>query len=380
MPEHLPDRPDLLIVSDTAMWELDKEVIAFEPVVREIENFDGLFSSITWIGYRYDNAGIWKNARPVNGVDVKFILLPKVGGEKLADKLKIIWKAPLYFLVVLKQVLKHRVIHSRGPSLPAFFAIIISLFGGKRIYWHKYAGNWEGSSPFFYRLQKNLLKLARRSKVTINGEWPGTPPHILNFENPCLTGEEIESARLKASQKNFDGKLTLCFVGNLNVNKGIIQLVEALKEMDGKYFGEVVIAGDGPEKARLEEALKEIKIEVKLAGFQSREQLNEIYARSHFIMLPSASEGFPKVIAEAMAFGCIPVVTDMSCIGQYIIDGNTGFLLPDNSKSTIITKTEQIFAMRDRFSTISSRAAEMSNQFTYSRYNKHIKESILHDI
>ena len=44
-------------------------------------------------------------------------------------------------------------------------------------------------------------------------------------------------------------------------------------------------------------------------------------------VLPSYSEGFPKVIAEAMNFGCIPIVSDISCIRQYIINGKNGFLI-----------------------------------------------------
>ena len=53
MSENISKRPKLLIVSDTAM-RLDNNVFkAFEPVVREIDNFRDLFESITWIGYDF---------------------------------------------------------------------------------------------------------------------------------------------------------------------------------------------------------------------------------------------------------------------------------------------------------------------------------------
>ena len=48
-----------------------------------------------------------------------------------------------------------------------------------------------------------------------------------------------------------------------------------------------------------------------------------LYARSHFMLLPSScSEGWPKVLSEAMAYGVVPVASNVSCIPQIL--GATG--------------------------------------------------------
>ncbi len=53
MSENISKRPDLLIVSDTAVYIMTHgEYLAFEPVVREIENFAHLFENITWIAFK----------------------------------------------------------------------------------------------------------------------------------------------------------------------------------------------------------------------------------------------------------------------------------------------------------------------------------------
>ena len=51
-----------------------------------------------------------------------------------------------------------------------------------------------------------------------------------------------------------------------------------------------------------------------LEGFSEKELLKKNYLKSHFLILPSKSEGWPKAVAEAMFFGCIPVATTVSCV------------------------------------------------------------------
>jgi len=58
------------------------------------------------------------------------------------------------------------------------------------------------------------------------------------------------------------------------------------------------------------------------------EELKEVYKASHFLILASQSEGWPKAVAEAMFFGCIPVATAVSCVPWMLGDGSRGILLP----------------------------------------------------
>lgn len=46
-------------------------------------------------------------------------------------------------------------------------------------------------------------------------------------------------------------------------------------------------------------------------GELEREQAWTMFRQSHFAILPSSFEGFGLVVAEAMAAGCIPVVSDI---------------------------------------------------------------------
>jgi glycosyltransferase involved in cell wall biosynthesis len=368
----------LLIVSDTAMWQNENGNIAFEPVVREIEHFYSLFSSITWIGSKYPAGKIRGNARAfAPGINVKFIMTNRTGGSTLKDKIRKLFSIPVITVLVAKEIARADVIHTRAPSLQAFIALILSFFYRKKIFWNKYAGNWiEKHPPFFYNLNRLALKMATHTNVVINGTWPGLPSHFRNFPNPCLSEEEIRSASQFAESRNWNQKYKICFVGNLEPSKGCDKLLvslNALPEETRAMIEEVIIVGNGSMRKELESYPSLLRLEFK--GFQKREEINKIYAESHFIVLPSDSEGFPKVIAEAAAFGCIPVVSNVSCVDQYI-NASNGFLWNLDEDLTTILKT----ALSAPVGTLikrSEKLRDLSHVFSYRFYFEKIRNEIL---
>ncbi|MEY5133510.1 MAG: hypothetical protein RLZZ198_1514 [Bacteroidota bacterium] len=54
--------------------------------------------------------------------------------------------------------------------------------------------------------------------------------------------------------------------------------------------------------------------------------IESLYSQSHALVMTSESEGFPKVIAESMAFGCVPIVTAVGGIPSVLQDGDCAIL------------------------------------------------------
>ena len=374
MHSNIPKGRKLLVVSDTAMGSLNGTLLGFEPVVRELDSISDLFDEIIWLGYFHDHvkSAIAKPMSPF----IKMIAMPASGGGGFLGAIKILLYYPIYLFYILKYRIGVTHVHTRAPSHPSLLAMYLSKFDAKRIYWHKYAGNWnELNPPKSYAYQRSLLKTIARKNVfaTINGKWPGQNENTITFENPCLTKLELASAKSMGINKEFDQQLRLLFVGNLSAFKGIKQLVDALELIDHpQRFSELIIAGDGDLRQELEGiAMKETKVPIQILGAINRDVLVKIYSNAHINILPSASEGFPKVIAEGAAYGCIPLVTDVSSIGQYVIDGQNGYLLQNNDVETIKEKLNQIACSQD-LKTISLSSIEISNPFTYEYFNKRI--------
>lgn len=382
MSSDLSKRPELLIVSDTKVC-VDNKVnfIAFEPVVREIENFSHIFSSITWLAYKYPFSDKSNNLRTANVPKLNYYLLTAVGGPGFKQRIKIIYTYIRLLIILPRLIRRADVVHTRGPSHPAIVAAFYSIFFFRsKIFWHKYAGNWAAEkNPLSYYLNKSLLLKAKRAKVTINGRWPGQPQHLLSFENPCLTEQEREVGREIIESKNYNNSLDFVFIGNLTESKGVGHILKAFKSLTNEpRIGMLHIVGDGVERNKYENYAYQEKIRCRFYGFLPKNEVNVILAGSHVLLLPSDSEGFPKVVAEGANYGCIPVVSAISSIPQYIKDNINGFLMPSVDPEVLIYCIRKILSMPEsELGRMAKNAYEMGDSFTYENYNRRILKDIM---
>lgn len=123
-------------------------------------------------------------------------------------------------------------------------------------------------------------------------------------------------------------------VGRLDVNKGIQDFLEAIKDMDLGGWS-VVIVGDGPYRVNLEKLVEEYNLKnfVKFIGWidNNSEEMKELYGKARIFISPSYFESFGLNVVEAMQAGAIPLISD---IGAYrsLIDRDELFFKKDNSR------------------------------------------------
>lgn len=382
MSEDLSKRPRLLIVSDTAVYINEKgKYLAFEPVARELENFAPLFSSITWIASKYPFNETIRNVKRVENVSIKYILTPAIGGKGLLNRVKIISEYFRLGVLILVNIFKSDVIHSRGPSHAAIITAFYSKYFRRKTFWQKYAGNWGAEiDPLSYAINKRLLKKCHNSKVTINGKWPDQPAHCLSFENPCLTISERDSGTEITKNKTYDGKLDFIFVGRIEEEKGVGRILEAFNELkNDPRIGIIRFVGDSPSRSVYEKMARDLQVHSQFYGLLNREELNKLFTLSHVVLLPSsASEGFPKVIAEGANFGCIPVVSNISSLPQYILNNINGLVMPTLDAAGLKICVNKLTLLNgEDLSQMANKAYQMGEDFTYSHYNERIARDIL---
>ena len=106
-----------------------------------------------------------------------------------------------------------------------------------------------------------------------------------------------------------DAKVLL-FVGRLIREKGIFDLIEALTFVKSSVPVHLLVVGDGKETHLIKKRVSELRFEnqVTLTGYLQGNALQKAYHYSDLLVLPTYSEGFPTVIAEAMNAG-LPIVT-----------------------------------------------------------------------
>lgn len=372
----------LLIISHTEHYKTsDGTIVGWGPTVNEINHLLDVFSEIYHIGMLKKELPP-PSALPYASDKITFVPIPAVGGKSFIEKLKIIYEAPKTLHIVKKYLRKTDIFQLRTPTGIGVFLIPYLTFFTKRKGWYKYAGNWnQKNPPLGYAVQRWMLKNQKR-KVTINGSWPNQPEHCLTFENPCLTEADIEEGVRIRTLKTNKEKLIFCFVGRLETEKGVGRIINALTALtkeDKQQIEIVHFIGDGRERAYFESLGNSSGVNLKFHGFLSRKDVFEIYKQSHFFLLPStASEGFPKVLGEALNFGCVPITSGISSITDYIKHDKNGFIINPMTTKNLKSQIIRILWMDDSAYHDLIRSGEsMSRKFSYSYYNMRIKDLFL---
>lgn len=121
-------------------------------------------------------------------------------------------------------------------------------------------------------------------------------------------------------------------LGRLVREKGFSVLLDAIKIVAEKEPAiKLVIAGTGPEETALKSQIKRLNLEsfVEMVGWVSRERLNQLYAYSDIVLLPSTyPDPCPLVAAEALSFAKPIIASDTGGIPEVVVDGVNGFLVP----------------------------------------------------
>ena len=142
----------------------------------------------------------------------------------------------------------------------------------------------------------------------------------------------------------------LLFVGRLAGVKGLPILLDALAQLKQRRPDiHLSVAGDGPDRARLEAQARRLGVaeNVSFLGYRSQQQVRELLAGTDVFVMSSFAEGVPVVLMEAMAAHVAVVATRIAGIPELVEDGVSGFLVPPGDSHTVVEHVEQLLADAD---------------------------------
>lgn len=366
-------RKKLVVISHTEHYkDTDGVIKGWGSTVNEINYLADYWEEVIHVACLHKVDVTPLSSLPYTKSNIKFVPIPPYGGKSIIAKIGILFRIP--------NIVKQVVISQRGasevqlrlPTSMGLFLLPLFSFFFRRNYtlWVKYAGDWsQKNPPLAYRLQRRwLLTNIAKCAVTVNGFWLLQPKHIYSFENPCLDHLDIEKGQLKAAVKSFTGKFIFSFVGRLEDAKGVHRIIEALKTIPEDTIDHVHFIGDGPKKDFYKKVASFLGSKVTFHGFLSKNQTHEILSKSHFFLLPSESEGFPKVIAEAACYGALPVVSNVGSIGHYVNETN-GFVWKKEGISSFEAVLQQAVQLeRSQLQERSTALLEVAKLFTFENY------------
>ncbi len=124
--------------------------------------------------------------------------------------------------------------------------------------------------------------------------------------------------------------------GRLVPWKGFDVLIKTMTQLPVEW--KLVIAGDGPERSKIEELIKELKIgeRVELVGAIPRKEVESYYLKASVFVLNTSFESFSFQVVEAMSVGVPVITTDIGNLREIIENEKDGFLIKPNDSQKMI--------------------------------------------
>ena len=166
--------------------------------------------------------------------------------------------------------------------------------------------------------------------------------------------------------------IQLVSVCRLVEKKGLIFAIQAMAQVVKRYpHIHYTIVGEGPERARLEGAVRQLGLrhKVTFVGWKSPDEIVDILDKAH-ILLPSITakngdeEGIANALKESMAMGLISIGSLHAGTPELITDGVSGFLVPQKNSKALAQKINYVIANAKMWQSIAKAARQkIENEF-----------------
>ena len=169
----------------------------------------------------------------------------------------------------------------------------------------------------------------------------------------------------------------ILFLGRLDPNKGLIELINAWKFIKDKNNWKLIIAGDGNKKFK-KLFFENIKgqNDIKYLGFISGSKKESLIKNSSWFILPSFMEGMPMAVLESLSYGT-PVIITKQCNLPLVFKSGAGFEISNEPKNIAEILQNIFYLEKNDYKQISKNAIKLiKDKYQWKEIIKKIIEQI----
>ncbi|MDW5615076.1 glycosyltransferase [Mycolicibacterium sp. D5.8-2] len=240
-----------------------------------------------------------------------------MGIRKLADHAITFPLLALKILTCKRQSILH-LTGLRGVFLyPELVLVFLAKLRNCSVIYDMRAGITESIYRNRTAIYRSCLGLLLRSVDLVFVEGENQIPFVASLTgyDPIYLPNHVELASLPPRSRSnaSDSQLIIAYAGHIKPEKGISTILETAELLEQQGFDVVVrIAGAGI--ATFIDSLRSryIDLDIEWLGTQPSDRVLEVFSESHFFLFPTQwwGEGQSNALTEAMACGCVPVVSD----------------------------------------------------------------------
>jgi glycosyltransferase involved in cell wall biosynthesis len=189
---------------------------------------------------------------------------------------------------------------------------------------------------------------------------------VVPFFTSVLDSEHIWQAKGVAATRRLENPLRLLYTGRLSKAKNVDVILKAVANLrrEGRQLLCTVVGG-GPEEQRLRSLANELGIAdvTRFTGALPFEDVLRYYASADVLVLVSETEGWPKAVAEAMAFGLVVIGPDRGLVPQMLDEGR-GVVVPPGDVDALTSVLADIVSRPEHYSGMGRVAAEWAQRYS----------------
>jgi len=369
----------LLIVSHVPHFQWHGRLFAYGPYAREIEVWAELFTEVV-IAAPLRLEVPPGDALALGRPNISVVPQLETGGDALLDKAIGALALPRHLWRLAKSMRQADAIHVRCPGNLGLLGCLLAPPSGKPCV-AKYAGQWSDypGEPRAWRWQKALLRSRWwRGPVLVYGRWPNQPPHVVPFFTSVMDDAQMTRARCAVARDWSKRPLEVLFVGRLSSQKKVDVILRALALLKPEGLcPRFRVVGDGPMRGELEALARSLKLDqqVTFQGAVPQTRVFDCYEQARILVLASQSEGWPKAIAEAMAFGLVCIGANRGLVPQMLGEGR-GLLVEPGDVAALAARLRQAATDVSDAARMAERAAAWAGQFTLEALKAALRQQL----
>lgn len=303
-------------------------------------------------------------------------------GRGFARKLGMLNWLRVNISVIWKEAKKADAVHAPIPGDVGTIGILAAVLLKKRLF-VRHCGNWLMPRTIAERIWKRGMEyLAGPGKVMLaTGGTAGPPsprnPAVRWIFSTSLRRDQMIDARPRRLPS--DGGIKLIIACRQETGKGTEVVIESMRSIV-KHFPKatlhVVGGGSLLDKLKLQSSESGDGGRIVFHGKIGQPEVLGLLREAHLFCYPtSASEGFPKVVLEAMASGLPVIATRVSVLPQLLGDGS-GILLDKPCPMAVAAAVKDVCGDNAKYQNMSSKAIDGARNYTLENWGESIRTAL----
>lgn len=272
--------------------------------------------------------------------------------------------------IIWREIRRADAVHTPIPGDVGTIGMLFAMLLRKPLF-VRHCGNWmvqKTNAERFWRW--SMEKFAGGRNVMLATGGAAEPPSQINpyikwIFSTSLRKSDFENSTAKKIPAN--GRVRLVIACRQERNKGTEIVIESLPLiLQKKPDVSLDIIGSGSLIPKLKEQVKRLNLEKKVVfhGKVEQKQVVKIMKETDIFCYPtSASEGFPKVVLEALASG-LPVITSKVSVLPELIKNDCGILLDEVSPEALAEAVIKLISDKSFFENLSENAIKKAGNFS----------------